>query len=271
MKNNMRSASPSPLVGEGRGEGASCNKGTPLPNPLPPGERGLRGRVALILPLVFLLGGCVSEWDMQGTDPKDFLAAHPQENTVVLRELTFAASFEPSAPKLSHDALRRLRGDLREVSPEAAEDIMVELSAADMKNAQRRDHLNRIMHAMNYAKAPVKFKKSEMLTQDEARFHVSYLAVVPPECLNWRMSPVTTYSNTAQANFGCAHVTNLGLMVADPRDLNGGSGERGRGDTVERRAKVLQDYRGGKDFGAAPASAQGSAVAAGTSGLTGGQ
>ena len=77
-------------------------------------------------------------------------------------------------------------------------------------------------------------------------------AVVLPDCPDWRMSPVTTYSNTHQANFGCATTVNLGLMVADPHDLVRGTGAAGM-DT-QRNSQVISDYRAGKDFSAASKS-----------------
>ncbi|HEX9489010.1 MAG TPA: CpaD family pilus assembly lipoprotein, partial [Stellaceae bacterium] len=43
--------------------------------------------------------------------------------------------------------------------------------------------------------------------------------VTPPDCPNWSKPASGDHSNTLPSNFGCADATNLGLMVADPRDL----------------------------------------------------
>ncbi len=43
--------------------------------------------------------------------------------------------------------------------------------------------------------------------------------VTPPDCPNWTKSSSGDHDNAATSNFGCSNVTNLGLMVADPRDL----------------------------------------------------
>ena len=62
--------------------------------------------------------------------------------------------------------------------------------------------------------------------RDHVRIDVRYAVVVPPNCPDWRTSPVTTYSNTMLAgNFKCASVVNLGMMVADPHDLVKGTGD----------------------------------------------
>ncbi len=46
--------------------------------------------------------------------------------------------------------------------------------------------------------------------------------IIYPDCPDWEKSAVGDFKNTPGSNFGCANVTNLGLMVADPRDLLGG-------------------------------------------------
>tara|TARA_R110000868_G_scaffold266660_1_gene525974 strand:+ start:13547 stop:14269 length:723 start_codon:yes stop_codon:yes gene_type:complete len=43
--------------------------------------------------------------------------------------------------------------------------------------------------------------------------------VVPPECPDWSKRADGDSANRVSSNFGCATVTNLGLMVANPGDL----------------------------------------------------
>ena len=67
--------------------------------------------------------------------------------------------------------------------------------------------------------------------------------ISPPNCPDWRTSPVTTFSNTKQANLGCASVTNLGLMLEEPRDLErGASGGRIAPD-ANRSVDAVRNYR----------------------------
>lgn len=47
-------------------------------------------------------------------------------------------------------------------------------------------------------------------------------AVTLPGCPDWSERPGRTFNNTVSSNFGCASATNLGLMVANPADLEGG-------------------------------------------------
>ncbi|MGI9421463.1 MAG: CpaD family pilus assembly lipoprotein [Geminicoccaceae bacterium] len=43
--------------------------------------------------------------------------------------------------------------------------------------------------------------------------------VTPPACPDWSRESGVDYANKPHTNFGCATEANLGLMIADPRDL----------------------------------------------------
>lgn len=190
----------------------------------------------------FLLASC-SAIDMQGVDPKDYYAAHPIKNKVELRTRSVDTRFEPRASKLSSVELDRLSKGLRGVSPVASDAVRVELSDDDLHNSARRAYLSRLMRSLGY-EAPVSFVTAADLARDDIRVLIDYAGVIAPDCPDWRRSPITTYSNTAQGNYGCAHEVNLGLMVADPHDLVQGSSHVPP-DTAERNARVLQEYRAG--------------------------
>lgn len=67
------------------------------------------------------------------------------------------------------------------------------------------------------------------------RQHVARL----PECGDWSDRADMNYTNTTSRNFGCSIQRNLGLMVADPRDLERArareAGEAGRAVDVVNR------------------------------------
>ena len=68
--------------------------------------------------------------------------------------------------------------------------------------------------------------------------------VVPPACPDWSRASGTDFANLPHSNQGCATETNLGLMIADPKDL-----VRGRSlapaDGVQA-AEAIVRYRTGK-------------------------
>lgn len=67
--------------------------------------------------------------------------------------------------------------------------------------------------------------------------------LISPDCPDWKMSPVTTFSNTKQGNFGCAVTTNFGLMLEDPRDLERGASGGYVQPDPDRSADAIAIYR----------------------------
>lgn len=87
---------------------------------------------------------------------------------------------------------------------------------------------------------------SESLPSPEAqpglvRIVVNRYVVVPPNCPDWSKPATSDYSNTPLGNLGCANTSNLGLMVADPRDLVHGQNP-GPADATGS-ALAIQRYR----------------------------
>lgn len=73
------------------------------------------------------------------------------------------------------------------------------------------------------------------------RLLVSKYVVTPPECGNWSQKAYPNYENAPLTNLGCANQANLGLMVANPRDLIVGS--EGAPASAERSAGAVERYR----------------------------
>jgi pilus biogenesis lipoprotein CpaD len=68
--------------------------------------------------------------------------------------------------------------------------------------------------------------------------------VTLPACPDWSRESGTDFSNQPHSNFGCANQTNLGLMVADPKDLVLGR-KLAPADGVQQAEGIVR-YRTGK-------------------------
>lgn len=68
--------------------------------------------------------------------------------------------------------------------------------------------------------------------------------VTPPACPDWSRRSGLDYSNQPLSNYGCATETNLGLMIANPRDLVRGRG-LGPADGVHQAEGIVR-YREGE-------------------------
>ncbi len=74
-----------------------------------------------------------------------------------------------------------------------------------------------------------------------ARYHV-----VLPDCPNYSRTGTSDNSNLPSSNFGCADRRNLGLMVANPRDLLRG---RDMGPVSGARTSIpVRDYHDGRSY-----------------------
>jgi pilus assembly protein CpaD len=73
---------------------------------------------------------------------------------------------------------------------------------------------------------------------------VGRYTVSTPGCPDWTKPTISDFDNQKSSNFGCATATNLGMMVADPRDLIGGSPVGAH--SGERAANVVARYRRGE-------------------------
>lgn len=86
---------------------------------------------------------------------------------------------------------------------------------------------------------------------NSGRLLVSKYVVTPPECGDWSQNPYPNHQNAPISNFGCANQANLGLMVANPKDLV--TGATGAPTNAERTARAVEKYQS-KNVTVAPAS-----------------
>lgn len=194
------------------------------------------------------VSACTGSWDMQGEDPVEYYSEHPVKNTVETQHMLYTMEFTADQNRLTGDGIEDLQIAVRDIRPEAVETVRIGLAPSQMDNELRKQHITKLLRGMGYNRKLIRFESTEGLTAEAVDLDISYAVAVPPHCPDWRKSPVTNYSNTTQPNFGCASAVNLGLMVADPRDL-----ERGSGDSApdrDRNAIVIRNYKSGADLGA---------------------
>ena len=207
-----------------------------------------------------LLSACTPGTDLHGIDPGEYYAKHPITNTLEQREIIAKAYFAPTQSRLAPTEIADLRTTLSQASPPAAKGIVVTSPGTAPIDTARQEHVRRLIKSFGYT-TPIALETSYEQESGTIGVKLDYLAVIAPDCPDWKMSPVTTYSNTTHTNFGCAATVNLGLMVADPHDLVYGKGEAT--SRTERAAKALTDYRTnavGSSAASAPAAAAGAAT-----------
>lgn len=214
---------------------------------------------AALLTGLLSLSACMPEMDMQGVDPRDYYAAHPIKNKVVSSSESHVILFESGASKPSHGEVNKFREEIFDKSLLSAQAIEIQLTPADMRSKDRKAALEKMLKYMGYRGPAPRYASSDLVVRDQALVTITFATVVPPNCPDWRLSPSNNFSNSSAANMGCATEVNLGQMVADPRDLQRGTGELP--PTLSERGDVaMKQYRTG---GAAAASAPGASSSPG--------
>ena len=181
---------------------------------------------------------------MQGHDPREYYAAHPIKNKVEQRTLSYTLTVSGSGGAVDGDEQEKFAQAMEQIAPVAVESVTVRMPPSAYRNKSRRAAIKTMLKEWGYHQL-VRFEPLEELALGEATVEVVYHAVVLPDCPDWRMSPVTSYSNHVAPNFGCASTTNLGLMVDNPKDLVAGTTDKN--SNTQRSSQVLTDYRAGQE------------------------
>jgi pilus assembly protein CpaD len=131
--------------------------------------------------------------------------------------LAHPAMFGPNAVKLSGEESQKLAAFLDNAQITADDHVYVEPPSSDKLASQR---ISQIAHQLATRGIGVRTLPAKTAApSDQLTVLVERYVVTPPNCPDWTKDPVSDHENELYSNFGCANVTNLGLMVADPRDL----------------------------------------------------
>ncbi|HZS81939.1 MAG TPA: CpaD family pilus assembly lipoprotein [Stellaceae bacterium] len=203
--------------------------------------------ICRLIPLIGLvalaaLGGCespVEEWQP---------VEAPKTSKVELARLSHTVRFEPSATKMSPSETTRLVGFLDDSDLVPGEHVYLQAPRDDSLSRAREATIRRILARRGILVGTVPESKSPLGEQlalgDVVTIELERYVVTPPDCPNWSKPTGGDPTNTVASNFGCATATNLGLMVANPRDLI--AGRRAGPADAEPALRAIQNYRAGK-------------------------
>ncbi len=199
--------------------------------------------IARILPgLILSLGLAVAACNPLTPPFKPGDSSYKQLKVDYVR-LTHPAVFGPNAVKLSSEESQKLSAFLDNAQVSADDHVYIEEPASgDRLAAQRIGQISHQLAARGIGVRTLPAKGD--VPADQLTVLVERYVVTPPNCPDWTKDAVADHDNEVYSNFGCANVTNLGLMVADPRDLVIG---RQMGPEVGNPALAgIARYRAGK-------------------------
>jgi pilus assembly protein CpaD len=171
-------------------------------------------KIRTILCLAFI-AGAVQACDSPGEWSP---AEAPKQLRVDFQRLTHAAAFAPSSTQLGRNEQQGLSAFLQAAQVTTDDPIYLESVASDRLGASRISALARDLTRQGYSVATLP-AAPDAVAPNTLLVVVERYVVTPPDCPNWTKSSSGDHDNATTSNFGCSTVTNLGLMIADPRDL----------------------------------------------------
>ncbi len=124
----------------------------------------------------------------------------------------------PVPRSLPRASKRALTAFLQAAQVSTDDPVYLEPVASDRLGASRVSALARDLTRQGYSVATLP-AAGDAVPANALMVVVERYVVTPPDCPNWTKSQSDDHENAQTSNFGCAELNNLGLMVADPRDL----------------------------------------------------
>jgi pilus assembly protein CpaD len=230
----------------------------------------------LIVPLVLALAvaGCA----MQQATPEMPVSDTTKSLHVERVRVQLATAFAPGQSNLSVDETERLETFLDQAGLRPNDKVYVAASGSDPLSTARLHRLSALLSERGLgfeevAPPPAGVRPNHLLLM------VDRYVVTAPPCPNWSDSPATPHTNVPDSDFGCATLSNLALMVANPRDLLVGrtlgpaDADHATGAIERYRSDRVKPLLGGGSEGApgGPGGSAGGSSMGGSGGTPGGQ
>lgn len=174
----------------------------------------------------------------------------PKALRVDISHSRYPISFAPSAAALGPAETAKLSRFVALGGIQPDDRLIIEAGNSDALAVKRR---NAVVAALRRQGVGVSVDPASVpgLAPDRIVVAIERAVVTLPDCPNWSKPPID-YSAQVSSNFGCATATNLGLMVADPRDLVQGRRTLPGGTTTTVGAIQTYDASGGRGAPGAP-------------------
>lgn len=185
----------------------------------------------LVLGLAGLASACTGGWQESYSNKR---------SDVELVRLTHSVEFAEGADSMSSAERMELKQFLADIGAGYGDEAWID-AGSDPMGAARSTAIMGTLSRHGITASPDNLAYGPALQPGEIRLVIGRHVVTPPECPDWRKPSDKDFQNTPSSNYGCATATNLGQMVANPRDLLEGRGFGGPG--TDRAVKAVENYR----------------------------
>ena len=220
-----------------------------------------------------LLAGCSTP---PTVEYQPVVAAAAKTNEVALSRIAHTVHFAPGNAALAPAEATRLARFLEDADVYRGDHVYLDPTLDDPLSQKRQATIRRALAkrgVLMSSSAAVPGAGKRLALGDEMTIELERYVVTTPNCPDWSKPSGGDPTNSVSSDFGCADATNLGLMVANPRDLLVG---RQPGPASADPALVaIQNYRAHKpitlpDGNAAGTTASSSGTAPGVGAASGG-
>ncbi len=166
-------------------------------------------------------------------------------NEVEMVRIPYMITFVTDDSKLSNESIEQLDIFMMKSNVSYGDEISIDLplqrdGSLTEQNQKKMSYLAELFKKRGLRLSAEVTPYGLSPDQDQARLLISRYVVTPPRCGNWTASN-DNFTNAATSGFGCSNQANLGLMVANPRDLI--IGETNNVPDTESAAKAVHTYR----------------------------
>ena len=149
--------------------------------------------------------------------PAEYTEAEAPKNlTLDNASAHFTVRFAPGSGRLSPSEAGRLRAMAATGTLAPSDRVLVAAAGSPALAAARFDAISAELLPYRVVASP---RQLAAVPANHAVIESERYLVTLPTCPNWSKFPSVRYTNTHSSNFGCAHVVNLGVSVANPADL----------------------------------------------------
>lgn len=187
--------------------------------------------IVLAAGLAGLTGACTGGWQESYSNKR---------NDVELVRLTHSVRFAEGTDSISAGQRAELERFLADVGAGYGDEAWID-AGGDSMGAARGSAVMSTLRRHGIQASSDNLAHGPALEPGEVRLVIGRYMVTPPECPDWRKPSDKDFHNTPSSNYGCATVTNLGQMVANPRDLL--KGRTFGGPDAERAVMAVESYR----------------------------
>ena len=169
-----------------------------------------------------------------------------KRNEVAMIRIPLMVSFESGSATLSAEGIARLDMFMMGSNVSYGDELSMDFpltreGALSGMNRQRMAFMSEHLKKNGLHLSPDVTPYGARPATNKARFLISRYVVTPPTCGDWSQPSTGNYGNASLPDLGCSNQANLGLMVANPRDLIIGTSNN-MPDT-ESAAKAVHVFR----------------------------